>query len=71
MWDDGGSHALPFGLFFCDARQNNADRRRHIPKMLFKLQNWPEYEVGLHRYGSLTGWFEDAVSDNWQALGAW
>ena len=28
----------------------NADRRHHIPKMSFKVQNWPAYEAGLrHR----------------------
>jgi hypothetical protein len=24
----------------------NAARRHHIPKMSFKVQNWPEYEAG-------------------------
>jgi len=23
--------------------KHNADRRHHIPKMLFKVQNWPAY----------------------------
>ena len=27
----------------------NADRRHHIPKMSFKVQNWPAYEAGLRR----------------------
>jgi hypothetical protein len=26
--------------------KHNADRRHHIPKMSFKVQNWPEYEAG-------------------------
>ena len=30
-----------------DAHQYNADRRHHIPKMAFKVQNWPAYEAGL------------------------
>src|SRR5277367_5864125 len=30
-------------------RTNNADRRHHIPKISFKVQNWPEYEAGLRR----------------------
>ncbi len=36
--------------------KHNADRRRHIPKMSFKVRNWPAYEAGLHRRGSLTLW---------------
>jgi hypothetical protein len=36
--------------------KHNADRRHHIPKMSFKVQNWPAYEAGLHRRGSLTLW---------------
>jgi len=24
--------------------KHNADRRRHIPKMSFKVRNWPAYE---------------------------
>src|SRR3954465_1758675 len=34
--------------------KHNADRRHHIPKMAFKVQNWPAYEAGLRRRGSLT-----------------
>jgi hypothetical protein len=29
----------------------DADRRHHIPKMSFKVQNWPAYEAGLRRRG--------------------
>jgi hypothetical protein len=43
--------------------KHNADRRHHTllrvlsrPKMAFKIQNWPEYEAGLRRRGSLTLW---------------
>jgi hypothetical protein len=39
--------------------KHNADRRDHIPKMAFKVENWPEYEAGLRRRGSLTLWIED------------
>ena len=39
--------------------KHNADRRHHIPKMSFKVQNWAEYEAGLRRRGSLTLWIED------------
>jgi transposase len=37
--------------------------------MSFKVQNWPEYEAGLLRRGSLTLWIEDAVLDRWQSVG--
>ena len=43
--------------------KHNADRRHHIPKMAFKVQNWLEYEAGLRRRGSLTLWIEDAALD--------
>ncbi len=49
--------------------KHNADRRRHIPKMAFKVQNWPEYEAGLRRRGSLTLCIEDAALDDWQTVG--
>ena len=43
--------------------KHNADRRHHIPKMAFKVRNWPAYEAGLRRRGSLTLWIEDAALD--------
>ena len=49
--------------------KHNADRRHHIPKMAFKVQNWPEYEAGLRRRGSLTLWIEDAALERWQTYG--
>jgi hypothetical protein len=49
--------------------KHNADRRHHIPKMAFKVQNWPAYEAGLRRRGSLTLWIEDAALECWQTLG--
>jgi transposase len=49
--------------------KHNADRRHHIPKMAFKVQNWPEYEAGLRRRGSLTLWIEDGALDHWQTVG--
>ena len=48
----------------------NADRRHHIPKMAFKVQNWPAYEAGLRRRGSLTLWIEDAALEGWQTTRA-
>ena len=49
--------------------KHNADRRHHIPKMAFKVQNWPAYEAGLRRRGSLTLWIEDAALACWQTIG--
>ena len=49
--------------------KHNADRRHHIPKMAFRVQNWPTYEAGLRRRGSLTLWIEDAALECWQTLG--
>ena len=49
--------------------KHNDNRRHHIPKMSFKVQNWPEYEAGLRRRGSLTLWLEDAVQEQWQSVG--
>lgn len=49
--------------------KHNDGRRHHIPKMSFKVQNWPEYEAGLLRRGSLTLWIDDAVLDRWQSIG--
>ena len=49
--------------------KHNADRRHHIPKMSFKVQNWPEYEAGLRRRGSLTSWIEDDALEHWQSCG--
>jgi hypothetical protein len=49
--------------------KHNADRRHHIPKMTFKVRNWPAYEAGLRRRGSLTLWVEDAALEHWQTVG--
>src|SRR6202049_1998831 len=49
--------------------KHNAARRHHIPKMSFKVQNWPAYEAGLRRHGSLTLWIEDAALVCWQTVG--
>ncbi len=49
--------------------KHNADRRHHIPKMSFKVQNWPAYEAGLRGRGSLTLWIEDAALECWQTFG--
>ena len=49
--------------------KHNADRRHHIPKMAFKVRNWPAYEAGLRRRGSLTLWIEDVAMSQWQTGG--
>src|SRR3954470_20599792 len=49
--------------------KHNADRRHHIPKMSFKVKNWPAYEAGLRRRGSLTLWIKDEALDHWQTYG--
>ena len=53
----------------CMPHKHNADRRHHIPKMAFKVRNWPAYEAGLRRRGSLTLWIEDAALSQWQTVG--
>ena len=49
--------------------KHNAGRHHHIPKMSFKVQNWPAYEAGLRRRGSLTLWIEDSALEHWQSCG--
>jgi hypothetical protein len=49
--------------------KHNAGRRRPIPKMSFKIQNWPEYEAGLRRRDGPTLWLEDGAPRQWQTLG--
>ena len=62
--------SLPsLGLIIPMPHKHNAARRHHIPKMSFKVQNWPAYEAGLRRRGSLTLWIEDAALEGWQTIG--
>jgi hypothetical protein len=49
--------------------KHNAGRRHYIPKMSFKVRNWPTYEAGLRRRGSLTLRIEDAALECWQTIG--
>jgi hypothetical protein len=49
--------------------KHNSDRRHHIPKMSFKVHNWPTYEAGPRRRGSLLLWIEDGVLEHWQTCG--
>jgi hypothetical protein len=49
--------------------KHNAGHRHHIPKMSFKVRNWPAYESGLRRRGSLTLWIKDTALECWQTIG--
>src|SRR3954470_9185099 len=51
--------ALPFKL--------NQTRRHHIPRQTHKVTNWPAYEAGLRRRGSLTVWFSAEAIEGWAA----
>ena len=57
----GSDIAMPY--------KHNADRRHHIPKMVFKVQNCLAYEASLRRRSSLTLWIEDAALESWQTPG--
>jgi hypothetical protein len=41
--------------------KHDAGRRHRIPKMSFKVQNWPAYEAGVGWRGNLTLWIEFEV----------
>jgi hypothetical protein len=45
--------------------KHNVSRRHRIGKMKFKLTNWPEYEAGLRRRGSLTLWITAGALSCW------
>jgi hypothetical protein len=47
-----------------EPHKHDAARRHHIPKMAFKVRNWPEYEAELRQRGSLTLWIDDAPLDH-------
>ena len=49
--------------------KHNAERRHHLPKMSFGMQNWPAYEAGLRRRDSLTLWIKDSALEPWQNCG--
>ena len=74
----GKGHSAGPGIIGCSSfsgsstpmpHKHNAHRRHHIPKMSFKVRNWPAYEAGLRRRGSLTLWVEDAALGDWQSTG--
>lgn len=45
----------------------NSGRRHRIGKTKFKVRNWPEYEAGLRRRGSLTLWVTSEALSKRQA----
>lgn len=47
--------------------KHNASPRHRIPKMKFQVTNWPEYEAGLRRRGSLTLWLTEEALAGWLA----
>ena len=49
------------------AFKHNAARRHRIGRMKFKVTNWPEYEAGLRRRGSLTLWLTPEALAMWLA----
>jgi hypothetical protein len=49
--------------------KHNAAKRHRIPKMKRTVTNWPEYEAGLRRRGSLTLWVEELSLKKWQSVG--
>jgi hypothetical protein len=44
-----------------------AARRHRIPKVRYRVQNWPAYEAGLKRRGDLTLWLDEDAVTGWQA----
>ncbi len=60
---------LPFWSQPPMPHKHNDDRRHHIPKMKFKVENWAEYEAGLRQRGSLTLWIDAEALDHWQTRG--
>jgi transposase len=47
--------------------KHNAARRHRIPKVCYRVQNWPAYEAGLKRRGDLTLWLDEDALTGWQA----
>jgi len=45
----------------------NESRRHKIPKVKYRVTNWPEYDVALVRRGSLTVWMTEEAIAAWQA----
>ena len=47
--------------------KHNAARRHRIPRARYRVRNWPRYDAGLRRRGSLTLWLDEAALVGWQA----
>ncbi|MCE3248938.1 MAG: transposase [Geminicoccaceae bacterium] len=47
--------------------KHNAARRHRIPQARYRVRNWPHYDAGLRRRGSLTLWLDEAALVGWQA----
>ena len=47
--------------------KHNTKGRHHISKMRYVLTNWPQYEAGLRRRGSLMLWITQDAIDAWAA----
>jgi hypothetical protein len=45
----------------------NESRRHKIPKARYRVTNWPEYEAGLARRGSITVWLTEEAVEAWHA----
>ena len=45
----------------------NAARRHKIPKMRYRVTNWPDYDAALVRRGSLTLWVTEEALAAWHA----
>ena len=45
--------------------KHNAVRRHRIPQARYRVRNWPHYDAGLRRRGSLTLWLDEAALVGW------
>src|SRR3954466_2213738 len=45
----------------------NTERRHKIPKMRYRVTNWPDYDAALVRRGSLTLWVTEEALAAWHA----
>ena len=62
-WPGCGCAVTVSGMPF----KHNAARRHRIPKLRYRVQNWPAYAAGLKRRGDLTLWLDEAALARWQA----
>jgi Transposase DDE domain len=62
-WPGRGRAVAVSGMPF----KYHAARRHRVPKVRFRVRNWPAYEAGLKRRGDLTLWLDEAAIAGWQA----